>query len=80
MQGRANPPKAATPMSALKSRGTSWGSVVRDPDVHIGRYRVLARTDGQYAIVDESRPLGDRTIALARTVDEAKKKVEKLPP
>ena len=35
------------------------------------RLRILARTDGLVCVVDYSRPMLDRTIALGRTVDGA---------
>lgn len=36
---------------------------VRDPGTTFGPYRVLQRVDGPFLVVDERRPLGDRTVA-----------------
>jgi len=37
--------------------------VVRDPAVRIGPFCVLQRVDGPFIVIDERRPLGDRTVA-----------------
>ena len=38
-------------------------NVVRDPGITHGRFRVLARTDGHFVVVDPWQPLGRGTVA-----------------
>jgi hypothetical protein len=38
---------------------------------HNGPYRVLPRTDGRFALVDERRPVGQRTLQTYPTTREA---------
>lgn len=33
-----------------------------DPGVSFGAFRVLPRTDGRWAVVDERRPVGNQTV------------------
>jgi hypothetical protein len=35
---------------------------VRDPNVHAGPFRVMARTDGAFVVVDERLPIARRTV------------------
>ena len=42
-----------------------------DPDIQIGAFRVLPRTDGKWAIVDTRRPAGQRTIHVAKSKQDA---------
>lgn len=41
----------------------STSATIRDPMIQLGPFRVLQRVDGPFIVVDERRPLGDRTIA-----------------
>lgn len=61
-------------------------TVVPDPNVTIGPYRILQRTDWKYIIYDERRPVPDRAVQgddgqprLFKTIDEAKAAARKLP-
>jgi hypothetical protein len=42
-----------------------------DPDIIFGAFRVLPRTDGKWAVVDERRPPGERTVHVATKKDHA---------
>lgn len=42
-----------------------------DPGIQYGAFRVLRRTDGVFAVVDERRKPGDRTVMLFPKLNEA---------
>lgn len=46
-------------------------NVITDPLIQHGPFRVYARTDGQFAVVDERRPPGYRTVAVLKTKEAA---------
>lgn len=41
-----------------------------DRTYRVGSYRLLPRTDGLFALIDESRPFGDRTVKAVRSTGE----------
>lgn len=45
--------------------------VVRDPMIQFGPFRVLQRVDGPFIVIDERRPLGDRTVARHKDAKSA---------
>ncbi len=46
--------------------------VTRDPDVAVGPYRILRRTDGAFFIYDDRREIGRRTVGSAfRGIEDA---------
>jgi hypothetical protein len=45
--------------------------VIPDPLIQHGRFRVLARTDGQFAVIDDALPPGRKTVAVLKTKDQA---------
>lgn len=47
----------------------SAGNVIADPNITIGPYRVLTRTDGKWILVDDRLPLGERTAAIRTSKD-----------
>jgi hypothetical protein len=51
----------------------TFDSLHRRGDLH-----VYPRTDGQYAIVDDRRPFGRRTIAIFKTLREADAELERI--
>lgn len=53
------------------------GDVVRDPLIVHGPYRVLGRTDGKWALCDERRPAGDRTVNVFASKEEAAREAKR---
>ncbi len=43
-----------------------------------GALRILPRTDGAFALVDERRPLGNRTLGAYQTADVARHALESI--
>lgn len=62
--------------------GRSWtqagGQIVPDPDIQFGRYKVLRRTDGAYAVFDTQAPIFKGTVALFKSLDGATRRAKKL--
>jgi hypothetical protein len=56
------------------------GSLVRDPGISVGPYRVLERTDRRWALLDPRLPPGSQTAAVRATkaeiIAEAKRLVD----
>jgi len=46
-------------------------TLIRDPDVTVGPFRILPRTSGGLIVYDPRRPVGDRTVGVAPTLNEA---------
>lgn len=44
-----------------------------DPGLQFGAFRVLPRTDGTFAVIDERRPAGDRTVMIFQWLAEAER-------
>lgn len=49
-----------------------------DPGIRRGALRVLPRTDGRWIVIDERRPVGDRTVALELSRDAAACALDRL--
>lgn len=49
-------------MAAARKPGEYVSPTVPDPGIRVGRFRVLRRVDGPLIVVDEARPLGQRTV------------------
>lgn len=47
--------------------------VVEDPGISVGRLVVLRRVDGKFAVVDFSRDMLDRTLAVGRSLSGAER-------
>ncbi len=47
-------------------------SVWPDPDIRHGHFRVLPRTDGTFAVLDDRLPAGKQTIRVFRSLSAAK--------
>jgi hypothetical protein len=50
--------------------------VVPDPNIRVGKYRVLQRTDGVYVVADFTAPFGDQFVAMFKTCEGAAKWAE----
>lgn len=46
-------------------------NVVRDPEIRYGHFRVLARTDGTFVVVNERLPPGERTVMVFKRLVDA---------
>jgi hypothetical protein len=53
-----------------------WDQIVADPQVTIGHYKVLQRTDGVYIAYDVTAPFGKQLVGLFRTCENATKWLE----
>lgn len=53
-------------------------NVWRDPQLEIGPFRILPRTDGRFAVYDERLPLGSRSAAIEDTKEAAVAAAKKL--
>lgn len=52
--------------------------VLPDPNLSFGPYRILPRTDGWWAVVDERMPPGARSAAILETKDLAVTEAKRL--
>jgi len=51
---------------------------VPDPNITVGPYRVLTRTDGKWALYDERLPFGSRTAAVRASKDAIVAQAQRL--
>jgi hypothetical protein len=53
---------------------TTWP----DPNITIGVYRILPRTDGTYAVFDDRNPVGFMTASVKKTKEAAAEEAKRL--
>ncbi len=54
------------------------GELVRDPDVKIGVFRILQRTDGPFVLVHDDQPKNGSVSAICKTLEDAKNEARRL--
>jgi hypothetical protein len=51
---------------------------VRDPEIRFGSFKVLQRTDSAWIVIDETRPIGKRTVLVCKKQETAARACEKM--